>query len=142
MFETDKHSWHQKPIHGNLRHLGETNEGGTETEARTLARCEANAGGEEIQDGKHHRGDHGDCEDLLHGGHLAGDEHHRNSDGRTLEEILDDACQEFGEGEAVHFFIFGAAKKTAAPAKHQHHHQSNSAQPRLKPASQIPNIDK
>lgn len=63
-----------------------------ECETCALAGCEANAWGEEVEDGENDRGDSGDNDDFLNIGDLSGDDNHRDCDGKTLQEVLDSTC--------------------------------------------------
>lgn len=80
---------------------------GTETEARTLARREANGRRQEVQERERDGGDDRDGEHLLHIQLLLGDDEGRQRDGETLEEILDGACNELCNCEAVHLILRG-----------------------------------
>ena len=82
-----------------------------EREASTLARCEANAGREEVEDGEDNRGDCGDNDNLLNVRDLARDDDHRHRDGKALKEILDSAGEEFRCRKAVHLFLYSGSTK-------------------------------
>lgn len=100
-------------VWGHLLHVGgEANEVGTETEAGTLAGSEANAGGEQVEDGEDNGGNNGESYNLLELGDLLGDDNAGNSDGETLEEILDGASQKLRGSKTVHSgdSIFRAGK--------------------------------
>ena len=87
---------------------GEANEVGTETEAGTLASRQANAGGQEVQEGEGDRSDDGDSQDLLDVELLLRDDEGGQRNGQTLKEILDRARNELGNSEAVHLIFWPA----------------------------------
>jgi len=93
---------------GNAEAAGELR---AEREASTLARCQANAGREEVEDGEDNRGDGGDNDDFLDVRDLTGDDNHRHRDGKTLKEILNSASQEFCCRKAVHLFLYSGSTK-------------------------------
>ena len=74
----------------------------TQTEARTLARRQADAGGQQVQQGERDRGNDGHRQDLLQVQLLLGDDEGRQRHGQTLQEILDRARHELSDSEAVH----------------------------------------
>jgi hypothetical protein len=82
---------------------------GTQTEAGALACSQADAGGQEVQEGERHRRHDGHSQDLLHIQLLLGDDEGRQRHGQTLQEILDRASHELSHSKAVHL-IFRAPK--------------------------------
>jgi hypothetical protein len=89
----------------------EANEVGAETETGTLAGSEADGGGEEVEDSKDDGGDDGDNEDLFVVRGLAGDDHHGDSNGEALEEILDGTSQELSSRKTVHLSLYSGIRK-------------------------------
>lgn len=79
---------------------------GAECKTCTLAGCQADAWGEEVEDGENDRGDCGNDHDFLNIGDLSGDDNHRDCDGKTLEEVLDSTCQKFSSRETVHIVLY------------------------------------
>ena len=80
-----------------MKHLHatrETDQVGSQTEACTLASCQANRGRQQVEDGEDGSGHEGYNNNLLNIGGLAGNDGHGNRNGQTLEEILDYASHE------------------------------------------------
>ncbi len=101
---------------GNLgRHLEAAGQLRAEGQTGALTRRQADAGGEQVQDGEDHRGHYGNGHDLLHIRDLLGDDRHRDGDGETLQEILDGAREQLRTREHVHC-IYGGAKIFSAVA--------------------------
>jgi hypothetical protein len=100
----------------NLHAGREADEVGTETEAGTLTSSETDRGAEEVEDGEDRRSNNGYDDDLLNLGELAGDDYHRNGDGKTLEEILDYASKEFSTRKTVHLSYTPGTEKISAVA--------------------------
>ena len=93
---------------GGLRHLEAAGQLRAEGQTGALAGRQADARGEQIQDREDDRGHNGDRDDLLHIGDLLRDDRHRNSDGETLQEVLDGAGDQFRTREHVHIVYSGA----------------------------------
>lgn len=100
----------------NLHAGREADEVGTETEAGTLTSSKTDRGAEEVEDGEDGCSDDGYDDDLLNLGELAGDDYHRNGDGKTLEEILDYASKEFSTRKTVHLSYTPGTEKIYAVA--------------------------
>jgi hypothetical protein len=90
---------------------GEADEVGTETEAGTLTGGKTDRGGEEVKDGEDDSSNDRNNEDLLVVRGLAGDDHHGDSNGETLEEILDGTSQEFSSRKTVHLSLYSGIRK-------------------------------
>ncbi len=86
--------------------LREADELGTETEAGTLACRNTNRGGEEVEDGEDDRGEDREGRDLGHVELALGDDDGRNSDGETLNEILDHTSDDV-RNHGIHLLITG-----------------------------------
>ena len=86
---------------------GKAHKVGAETEARALARREANARGKQIKKRERHRRDNRHREDLLDIELLLGNDERRKGDREALKEVLDRACYELGNSEAVHTYNLG-----------------------------------
>ena len=84
---------------------GKPNKVGAEAEPGSLARREANAGGHQIQERERNSRDDGDCQDLLDGGLLHGDDEGGECNGQTLEKILNGTSNKLGNREAVHLIL-------------------------------------
>ena len=74
----------------------------TETEAGTLASRHADGRGDEVEHGENGRGDDGDGDDLLEVNALPGNQDGSETDGDTLNQILDGAIENFSE---IHYYI-------------------------------------
>jgi len=88
-------------------HTGEPHQVRAQTEARALARREANARGEEIEEREGHRRNDGAGEDLLHVELLLGDDKASKRHREALQEVLDSACNELRHCETVHTYNLG-----------------------------------
>jgi len=77
---------------------------GTQTEARTLARREADAGRKKIKKRERHRGNNGAGEHLLHVELLLGDDEAGKSHRETLKKVLDRTRDELSNCETVHTY--------------------------------------
>ena len=80
---------------------------GTQTEARALARRQANARGHEVQERERHRRDNRHRQDLLHLQLLLGDDEGRQRHREALQEILDRTGNELSNCETVHTYNLG-----------------------------------
>lgn len=78
---------------------------GAETEARALARREADARGKEVQERECHRRDDRDREDLLNIQLLLGDDEGGKGNREALQEVLDRARYKLSNCKAVHLII-------------------------------------
>ena len=88
-------------------HAREPNQVGTQTEARTLARRQANAGGKQVQEREGHGGNDGAGKHLLHIQLLLGDDEARQGHRETLQKVLDGARNELSNCETVHTYNQG-----------------------------------
>ena len=83
---------------------GKANEVGAQTEARALARREANARGEEVEERERHRRHDCNREDLLEIELLLRDDKRRQRHGEALEEVFDRTRHELRNCETVHTY--------------------------------------
>jgi hypothetical protein len=82
--------------------LWESNKLGTKTEAGALAGGEANGGGEEVEDGEDSGGEEGKGANLTEHELLLRDDNRSDSDGKALNEVLDNTCNNLTH-KGVHF---------------------------------------
>ncbi len=68
---------------------GEADEVGTKTEAGTLTSSNTNAGRDEVEEDEYAGSSNTKGEDFTHVEFLLGDEHSSESNGKTLDEVLD-----------------------------------------------------
>jgi len=92
------------PMKGTLRLPREANEVRANAEARALARRQANARGEEVEESKRHRRHDCNREDLLQIQLLLGDDEGRQRHGEALQKVLDRARDELRNCETVHTY--------------------------------------
>jgi len=78
-----------------------------QTEARALARRQANARGHQVQQRERHRRNDRHREDLLYLELLLGDDEGRQRHREALQEILNGACNELSYSKAVHTYNLG-----------------------------------
>ena len=90
----------------------EADEVGTQTEAGTLTGRNANRRGDGVQDGKHNGGENSEGGDLIQREGLLGDKDGRGSNHKTLDQILNNAVNNFSKSVAHHVSIFRPKKKT------------------------------
>lgn len=90
----------------------EADEVGTQTKAGTLTGRNANRRGDGVQDGKHNGGENGEGGDLIHREGLLGDKDGRGGNHKTLNQILNNAVNNFSKSVAHHVSIFSLQKKT------------------------------
>ena len=83
-----------------------------ESKAGTLTSRNANRRGNRIQDGKHNGGENGEGGDLIHREGLLGDKDGRGGNHETLDQILNNAVNNFSKSVAHHVSIFSLKKKT------------------------------
>jgi len=96
------------PVDSKLRlESREPHKVGAETEARALARREANARGKEVKKRERHRRNNRHREDLLNVELLLRDDERRKGDREALEEVFDRTCYELCNCEAVHTYNLG-----------------------------------
>ena len=95
-----------------LHRTGEANEVGTQTKAGTLTGRNANRRGHGIQDGKHNGGENSESGDLIQWEGLLGDKDGSGSNHKTLDQILNNAVNNFSKSVAHHVSIFRPKKKT------------------------------
>jgi len=74
-----------------------------DTEGGTLACRNAHRRAHGVKNGEDNRGEDGQGGDLIHGESLAGNQESRGSDNETLNQILDDTVDNFGDS-GVHFY--------------------------------------
>jgi hypothetical protein len=97
---------------GYLQTCGETNEVGAETEAGTLTGSDADGGRDSVKDGKHDGGEDGERGDLIKRKGTLRDKDGGGCDNETLDEVLNDAIDNFGKSVTNHDSIFTRKKKT------------------------------
>jgi hypothetical protein len=103
---------------GSLRLAGEANEVRANAEAGTLASRNADRRGDEVEHGENSRGDDGDGDNLLEVHALPGNEHGSETDGDTLNQILDGAIENFSEIHYLYWLVrnfLGAAVCVETP---------------------------
>ena len=94
-------------------HAGrEADKVGTQTKAGTLTGRNANRRGNGVQDGKHDGGENSEGGDLIHREGLLGDKDGRGGNHKTLDQILNNAVNNFSKSVAHHVSIFSLQKKT------------------------------
>jgi hypothetical protein len=82
--------------------LWESNELGTETESSSLAGGEANGGGKKVEDGEDSGGEESKCANLTEHKLLLRDDNRSDSNGKTLNEVLDNTCNNLAH-KRIHF---------------------------------------
>lgn len=105
--EGDRPSDSYGPVNCVCLETGEAHEVRAETEARALARREANARGKEVKKRERHRRNNRHREDLLDIELLLGDDERRKGDREALKEVFDRTRYELGNSEAVHTYNLG-----------------------------------
>ena len=93
-------------------HAGEADKVGTQTKAGTLTGRNANRRGNSIKDGKHNGGENSEGGDLIQRKGLLGDKDGRGGNHETLDQILNNAVNNFSKSVAHHVSIFSLQKKT------------------------------
>ena len=93
-------------------HAGrEADEVSAETEAGTLTGGNTNRGRDRIKDGKHNGGEDGEGGDLIERQSALRDEDSGGGDNKTLDEVLNNAIDNFSKSVAHHDSIFTRKKK-------------------------------
>ena len=95
-----------------LQPAREADQVGADTERGALACRNAHAGADGVEDGKDDRRQEGERGNLVHGEGLAGDEQCCGSDHETLNQVLDDTVDDFGDS-GVHGIYSLLRKKIA-----------------------------
>ena len=90
-------------IGGCLQTTREPDQVRADTEGGTLACRNTHRRAYSVKNGEDNRGEDGQGGDLIHGQGLAGDEQGRGSDNETLNQILDDTVDNFGDS-GVHLY--------------------------------------
>ena len=94
-------------------HAGrEADEVGAESEPGSLTCRNSHARAHSIQDGKHDGGENSEGGDLIHREGLLGDKDGRGGNHKTLDQILNNAVNNFSKSVAHHVSIFSLQKKT------------------------------
>ena len=83
-----------------------------ESEAGALTCRNSHARAHSIKDGKHNGGENGEGGDLIHREGLLGDKDGRGGNHKTLNQILNNAVNNFSKSVAHHVSIFSLQKKT------------------------------
>ena len=90
---------------------GEADEVSAETEAGTLTGSHTNRGRDSVEDGKDDRSEDGEGGDLIKRQSALRDEDGGGSDNKTLDEVLNNAIDNFSKSVAHHDSIFTRKKK-------------------------------
>jgi hypothetical protein len=98
-------------INGYLHAGGETDEVSTETEAGTLTGSDANRGRNSVEDGKNDSGEDGEGGDLIERQGALRDEDGGGGNNETLDQVLNDAIDNFSKSVTNHDSIFTRKKK-------------------------------
>lgn len=85
---------------------------GTQTEAGTLTGRNTNGGRDSIQDGEDDRGEDSEGRDLIQWKSLLWDKNGRRRNNETLDQVLNDAIDNFSKSVAHHVSILHLKKKT------------------------------
>jgi len=85
---------------------------GTQTEAGTLAGRNTDGGRDSVKDGKDNRGEDGESRDLIQWQRLLWDKNGRRRNNETLDQVLNDAIDNFSKSVAHHDSILHLKKKT------------------------------
>jgi hypothetical protein len=97
---------------GYLHVRWESNEVGAETKAGTLTGSNADGGRDSVQDSKHDSGENGERGDLIKRQGALRDEDGSGGDNETLDQVLNDAIDNFSKSVTNHDSIFTRKKKT------------------------------
>jgi len=97
---------------GYLQTCGEAHQICAQAEACSLARSNTDGGRDGIKDSKDNSGEHGERGDLIQRQGALRDEDSSGGDNETLNEVLDDAINNFSKSVAHHDFILTCKKKT------------------------------
>ena len=91
---------------------GEADKVGTQTEACTLAGRNTDGGRDSVKDGKDDRGEDSESRDLIQWQSLLWDKNGRRRNNETLDQVLNDAIDNFSKSVAHHDSILHLKKKT------------------------------
>ena len=97
---------------GYLQTGRKANEICAQSEAGALSSRNSHARAHSIKDGKHNGGENGEGGDLIQREGLLGDKDGRGSNHKTLDQILNNAVNNFSKSVAHHVSIFRPKKKT------------------------------
>ncbi len=97
---------------GYLHTRGEADEVSAETEAGTLAGSHTDGGRDSVKDGKHDGSEDGEGGDLIKRQGALRDEDGGGGDNETLDQVLNDAIDNFSKSVTNHDSIFTRKKKT------------------------------
>jgi len=97
---------------GYLQAGREADEVGAETEAGTLTGSHANGGRDSVKDGKDDGGEDGEGGDLIERQSALRDEDGSGGNNETLDQVLNDAIDNFSKSVTNHDSIFTRKKKT------------------------------
>ena len=98
--------------HGWILTHGEADQVGTETEAGTLTCRNTDGGRDGIKDGEDDCGEDGESRDLIQWQSLLWDKNGRRRNNETLDQVLNDAIDNFSKSVAHHDSILHLKKKT------------------------------
>ena len=96
----------------NLHAGRKANEICAQSEAGALTCRNSHARAHSVQDGKHNGGENSEGGDLIHREGLLGDKDGRGGNHETLDQILNNAVNNFSKSVAHHDSIFSLKKKT------------------------------
>ena len=91
---------------------GEADQVGTQTESSTLAGRNTDGGRDGIKDGKDNRSENSERRDLIQWQRLLWDKNGRRRNNETLDQVLNDAIDNFSKSVAHHDSILHLKKKT------------------------------
>ena len=97
---------------GYLQTGRKANEICAQSEAGALSSRNSHARAHSIKDGKHNGGEDSEGGDLIHREGLLGDKDGRGGNHETLDQILNNAVNNFSKSVAHHVSIFSLKKKT------------------------------
>lgn len=97
---------------GYLQTGRKANEICAQSEAGALSCRNSHARAHRVKDGKHNSGENSEGGDLIHREGLLGDKDGRGSNHKTLDQILNNAVNNFSKSVAHHVSIFRPKKKT------------------------------
>ena len=97
---------------GYLQTCGKSNEICAQSEAGSLTRRYTDGGRDCIKDGKNDGGEHGERGDLIEGQGALRDKDGGGGNNETLNEVLNDAIDNFSKSVTNHDSIFTRKKKT------------------------------
>ena len=97
---------------GYLQTCWEANEVCAQAKSGSLTRSNTDGGRDSVKDGKHDGGEDGERGDLIKRKGTLRDKDGGGCDNETLDEVLDDAINNFSKSVAHHDFILTCKKKT------------------------------